>query len=87
MAQVKSAANTSPSIFTKDNYTWMLIGIVVIAIGMFLMSGGVSSKDPNVFDKSAVYSAQRITVAPILILLGLVIEIYALFKKPKASRV
>ena len=87
MAQVKSASTTSPSIFTKDNYTWMLIGIIVIAIGMFLMSGGVSSKDPNVFDKEAVYSPQRITVAPILILLGLVIEIYALFKKPKASRV
>ena len=87
MAQVKSAVNTSPSIFTKDNYTWMLIGIIVIAIGMFLMSGGVSSKDPNVFDKGAVYSAQRITVAPILILLGLVIEIYAVFKKPKATRV
>jgi hypothetical protein len=79
MAENKS----TPTIFTKDNYRWMLIGAVVIAVGMLLMSGGVSNKDPNVFDKDAVYSTMRITVAPILILAGLVIEIYAIFKKPK----
>lgn len=79
MAETKS----TPSIFSKDNLTWMLIGLVVIAIGMFLMAGGKSS-DPNVFNKDEVYSTTRITVAPILILAGLVIEIYAIFKKPKA---
>jgi hypothetical protein len=79
---VSSKAN--PTIFSKDNYRWMVIGAVVIAIGMFLMSGGQSNKDPNVFDKDAVYSPMRITIAPILILAGLVIEIYGIFKKPKA---
>lgn len=74
--------NTSTSFFTKDNYIWMLVGIVVIVIGMFLMAGG-ASKDPNVFLKDEVYSTRRITIAPILILAGLVIEIYAIFKKPK----
>ena len=68
--------------FGKDNYRWMLIGIVVIAIGMFLMSGG-KSDDPSVFDTKAVYGTTRITIAPILILAGLVIEIYAIFKQPK----
>lgn len=63
----------------------MLIGVLVIAIGMFLMAGGVSNKDPNVFDKAAVYSTTRITIAPILILAGLVIEILAIFKKSKNS--
>ena len=77
-----SETKESPSIFNKENYTWMLIGLVLIALGMFLMAGGVSNKDPNVFDKGAVYSATRITVAPLLILAGLVIEIFALFKKP-----
>ncbi len=47
------------------------------------MSGGKNT-DPNVFDKNVVYSTTRITVAPILIILGLVIEIYAIFKKNKA---
>lgn len=79
MAENKS----NPTIFTKDNYRWMLIGAVVIAIGMLLMSGGTSNKDPNVFDRDAVYSTMRITVAPIVILLGLGIEIFAIFKRPK----
>jgi hypothetical protein len=77
--------NTSHSIFNKDNYKWMIIGIVVIIIGMFLLSGGVSNKDPKVFDKDAVYSTTRITIAPLLILLGLVIEIFAIFRKPKMN--
>ena len=70
--------------FTKDNYIWMLIGILIIALGMFLMAGGKSS-DPNVFNKDEVYSTTRITIAPILIILGLVVEIYAIFKKPKQA--
>jgi FtsH-binding integral membrane protein len=74
---------TTPSIFSKGNYKWMLIGLLVIAIGMFLLSGGASNKDPKVFDKDAVYSMTRITIAPILILAGLVIEIFAIFRKPK----
>lgn len=72
------------TLFTKDNYMWMAIGAVVIALGMFLMSGGKNA-DPNSFDYKVVYSSTRITVAPILILLGFVIEIYAIFKKPKTS--
>ncbi|HEY6064256.1 MAG TPA: DUF3098 domain-containing protein [Chitinophagaceae bacterium] len=74
---------TTPSIFSKGNYKWMLIGLLVIAIGMFLLAGGVSNKDPKIFDKDAVYSTTRITIAPILILAGLVIEIFAIFRKPK----
>ncbi len=76
--------NTSSSLFGKENYTWMAIGAVIIAIGMFLMSGG-KNQDPKVFDTNVVYSFTRITVAPILILLGFVVEIYAIFKKPKAT--
>jgi hypothetical protein len=74
----------SSSLFTKDNYLWMLIGAVVVALGMFLMSGGKST-DPSVFNTNEVYSTLRITVAPVLILLGLGIEIYAIFKKPKTA--
>lgn len=71
--------------FSKENYTWMLAGILVIALGMFLMAGGKSNTDPAVFNKEAVYSSTRITVAPILILAGLVLEVYAIFKKPKTA--
>ena len=75
--------STHPAIFDKVNYRWMLIGLVVIALGMLLMAGGKSNLDPTVFDADAVYSARRITIAPLLILAGLVIEIYAIFKRPK----
>ncbi len=71
-----------PTLFTKENYTWMIIGAVVIALGMVLMSGG-KNENPNTFDYNVVYSATRITVAPILIVAGLLIEVYAIFKKPK----
>jgi len=71
--------------FTKDNYRWMMIGLAVIAVGMLLMSGGKSNTDPAVFNKEAVYSPIRITVAPLLILLGLGIEVFAIFKKPRTA--
>ena len=70
-------------IFEKDNYMWMLGGIVVMAIGLILMVGG-KSDDPNQFHPDQVYSTTRITIAPILILTGLVLEIFAIFRKPKA---
>jgi hypothetical protein len=73
----------STSMFTKENYLWMIAGAVVMAIGWFLMAGG-KSDNPAVFDDKEVYSTTRITIAPILILLGLGIEIFAIFKKPKA---
>lgn len=75
---------TTDALFTRDNYIWMLIGIVVIAIGMFLMSGG-ASKDPNVFNPKEVYSTTRITIAPLVILAGLAIEVFAIFKSPKKA--
>lgn len=79
----KNEKNNMKPLFGKENYLWMMIGGLVILLGIFLMSGGKNT-DPNVFDKNVVYSTTRITVAPILIILGLVIEIYAIFKKNKA---
>jgi hypothetical protein len=70
------------SIFEKQNYMWMLIGGAVIIAGFLLMIGGKSA-DPNVFNKDEVYGFRRITLAPILIVAGLIIEIYAIMKKPK----
>lgn len=70
------------SIFEKQNYLWMAIGGVAIIAGFLLMIGGKSA-DPNVFNKEEVYSFRRITLAPILIIAGLIIEIYAIMKKPK----
>ena len=89
MSEKKPASSTSrtphtTSLFDKQNLMLMLLGVGVIALGMLLMVGG-SSKDPSVFNYYEVYSARRITVAPILIILGLGIEIYAIFKQSKTN--
>ena len=80
--QVQPASGNS--LFTKDNYIWMAAGLLVMALGFILMSGG-KNPDPKVFNDSDVYSTTRITIAPILIIAGLVIEIFAIMKKPKES--
>ncbi|MBL0152135.1 MAG: DUF3098 domain-containing protein [Chitinophagaceae bacterium] len=79
-----SDTKATPSIFSKDNFIWMLAGAVLIALGMFLMAGGKSS--PADFNPKEVYSTTRITIAPLLILAGLVVEIFAIFKKPKEAK-
>ncbi len=79
-----SNEKATPSIFNKENYIWMLLGIAVMVVGMLLLAGGKNT-DPNVFDKSKVYSTTRITIAPLLILAGLVIEIFAIFRNPKQA--
>jgi hypothetical protein len=73
---------SSNALFGKENFTWMLAGLVVMAIGFFLMAGG-KNENPNVFDDTVTYSFTRITLAPILIVGGLVIEIFAIMRKPK----
>jgi hypothetical protein len=70
------------NLFEKQNLLLMLAGLALIAIGMLLMVGGNSS-DPAVFNEKEVYSFRRITLAPILIVAGLAVEVYAIFKKPK----
>lgn len=81
---VKKEGSGIGSLFEKTNYTWMLIGAGVMVLGFLLMAGG-RSDDPNVFNVNEVYGARRITIAPIVILAGLVIEIIAIFRQPKNS--
>lgn len=79
-----SDKKASGLIFDKQNYMWMAIGAGVIILSLLLMAGG-KSPDPKVFDYKEVYSARRITVAPILLMLGLIIEMYAIMRKPKTT--
>ena len=68
-----------PMLFKRENFKWMLIGVGLIAVGMLLMIGG-SMPSPDVWDESLIYSHRRITLAPLFILAGLAVEIYAIFK-------
>jgi len=68
-------------LFGKRNYSIMLVGLVIIAIGFILMAGG-GSKDPTVFNEE-IYNFRRIRLAPTLVIIGLIIEIYAILTNPK----
>ena len=86
MATTKTNKDLTPKgnqtfLFDKGNYMWMIGGVVLIVLGFILMAGG-KSEDPNTFNYAEVYSARRITVAPILILIGFAVEVYAIMKKP-----
>ena len=68
-------------VFGKKNYKLMLLGLIFITLGFFLMSGG-GSEDPNIFNDE-IYNFRRIRVAPILVVFGFIIEVYAIMKNPK----
>ena len=78
----KQQAPITKGLFGKENYLMMLGGLIVMALGFFLMAGGKSS-DPKVFNDDDVYSTTRITIAPLLIIAGFIIEIFAIMRKPK----
>lgn len=67
--------------FGKINYILMGVGIVLLALGYILLSGG-GSDDPNVFNP-AMFDTQRLVVAPILIVLGFLVEIVAIMYQKK----
>ena len=55
-------------------------GVLLIALGLILMSGG-AMPSPDVWDESIIYSTRRTILAPIVMLAGLGLEIYAIFKR------
>lgn len=76
------SAPTLPFIFDKTNYIIMVVGVIVILIGFALMSGGATT-DPDIFPENELYSFRRITLAPIVVMAGFAIEIFAILKRPK----
>ena len=70
-------------VFEKINYIIMIVGIVLLALGYILLTGG-GSDDPNVFNE-AMFDGRRLYLAPILIILGLVTEIVAIMYKGKKN--
>jgi uncharacterized membrane protein len=69
--------------FDKSKYIITAVGFAIIVIGFILMSGG-GTENPEVFS-DAIFSTRRITVAPILIIIGFIVEIYAILKKPSKT--
>lgn len=80
----KGQASKPEFIFQKKNYIFMFLGIAFIALGFILMIGG-GSDDPNVFNED-IYNFRRIRLAPMLVLIGLGIEVYAILLNPHKKR-
>ena len=59
----------------------MIVGLIMMIAGFILMIGG-GSKDPEVFNE-AMFSSVRLTVAPIVILLGIAVVMVGILRRPK----
>jgi hypothetical protein len=78
---MKEDTNKQEFLFGANNYKILIIGLVVIALGFILMSGG-SNENPNVFNEE-VFNFRRIRLAPTVVLIGFGITIYSILKKSK----
>jgi|TARA_B110000114_G_scaffold40027_1_gene41940 hypothetical protein len=68
-------------VFKQKNYLLLILGVLFIATGLILMIGG-GSENPNEFSYE-IFNFRRLTLAPILIVIGFVIEIFAIMYQPK----
>ena len=69
----------SELLYGKEFYIWMIGGFLLIVIGFFLMAGG--KQNPTEWNVDEIYGARRTIIAPLFILAGLIVEVYAIFKK------
>jgi hypothetical protein len=79
---LKEFIKSAPYAFNKKNYKLLLIGLGINVLGFILMIGG-GSDDPNEFNSGELFSHVRITIAPMFIVLGYAVIMYAIMKKPK----
>jgi hypothetical protein len=68
-------------LFGKKNYILLFTGLAFMMVGFILMTGG-GSEDPSVYNPE-LFSSLRIQLAPLLVVIGLVIEVFAILHKPK----
>lgn len=61
---------------TRKGLELLLIGLIVMVAGYLIMMGG-GSDDPEVFNY-AMFDFRRMVAAPLVIILGIVIEVVAI---------
>ena len=75
-----SKANSDALLYGKETYIWIAGGFLLVLLGLALMAGG-RMPDLNTWDDNIIYSFRRTVLAPFVILAGLVVEIYVIFRK------
>jgi len=83
--QIDKTVIESTPVIAVDNYKIVIAGLAIIVIGFLLMMGG-NANDPAHFKPEEVYSFRRITLAPTVIVFGLLVEIYAIMRRPKTKK-
>jgi len=88
-AEAQKSKPTYEMTFTKENYKWMVIGFAIIVLGFILMVG----KTDDIFNNAEIFTTGKksfsttvkVTIAPLVVLLGFAVEIYAIFKGSATS--
>ena len=75
-----------PYLFGKKNILFVLIGVALMLVGYLTMIGG-GSDDPNIYPVEEMYGFRRTVLAPILIIAGLVMQIFAILMRPDSASV
>lgn len=91
MSKISDVDSKFNFIFGKKNYLFMAIGLVVVLLGFFLMTGADANTRPDgVYDvnywNDDIFSWRRTRLAPFVVLLGFVIEIYAIMLNPDKKK-
>lgn len=66
-------------LFGKQNYIYIVGAFALVMLGMLLMAGG--KQLPTEWNEDEIYSFRRTVIAPVVILAGLAVGIYAIFTK------
>lgn len=73
--------NNKKTLFTKENYLLIVVGVLTIAVGFILMMGG-NRENPEIFNEE-VFSFRRIRLAPAVIFVGFTVCILSIFYSRK----
>jgi len=79
------SAGSMEMLYGRQNYIYMGAGLGLILLGLLVMSGG-AMPDPKVWEPERIYSFQRITLAPILMVAGFIVVAVGIFKKNDSTK-
>ena len=85
---IETSSKENTFYFSKANFKLMLIGLGLIAFGFILMMGyGANTKPDGFFDPNYwnddIFSVVRIRIAPLLVIVGFVVQVVAILKRNK----
>ncbi len=82
-----NVSQNHPFYFGKENFKWMLIGLILIIAGFILMMGDDANTVDGVYNpevwNEGIFSFRRIRLAPLLVIAGFAVQVYAILKRNK----